>query len=66
MILKAEVKDLHILAELACKLWPNNTVEEMCAEMGELLTKPDTLVIVLNGLSIIIFLENVFIDIPHI
>ena len=41
MILKAEVKDLHILAELACKLWPDNTVEEMCAEMGELLTKPD-------------------------
>ena len=41
MIRKAEIKDLPILAELACQLWPDNTVEEMCAEMGEILTKPD-------------------------
>lgn len=42
MIRKVEAKDLHILAELACKLWPDNTVEEMCAEMGEILAKPDS------------------------
>ena len=41
MIQKAEVKDLRILAELACKLWPDNTAEEMCTQMGELLTNPD-------------------------
>ena len=41
MIRKAEMKDLHILAELACKLWSDNTVDEMCAEMEEILTKPD-------------------------
>ena len=42
MIRKAEIKDLPIIAELACKLWPDNTVEEMCAEMGEILAKPDS------------------------
>ena len=42
MIQKAEAKDLPIVAELACKLWPDNTVEEMCAEMGEILAKPDS------------------------
>ena len=42
MIRKAEVEDLHILAELVCKLWPDNTVEEMCAEMEEILAKPDS------------------------
>lgn len=41
MIQKAEVKELPVVAELACKLWPDNTVEEMCAEMGEILAKPD-------------------------
>ena len=42
MIRKAEVEDLHILAELVSKLWPDNTVEEMCAEMEEILAKPDS------------------------
>ena len=42
MIRKVQAKDLHILAELACKLWPDNTVEEMCAEMGAVLAKPDS------------------------
>ena len=42
MIRKAEIKDLPILAELACQLWPDNTVGEMCAEMGEILAKPDS------------------------
>ena len=41
MIRKTEVKDLPILAELACKLWPDNTVEEMCSEMEEIIAKPD-------------------------
>lgn len=41
MIKQAEVKDLPMITELACKLWSGNTVEEMCAEMGEILTKPD-------------------------
>nr|AHN92752.1 N-acetyltransferase GCN5 [uncultured bacterium DCM003Kan03] len=41
MIRKAEIKDLSILAELACQLWPDHTVEEMCAEFAEILAKPD-------------------------
>lgn len=41
MIRKAESKDLLILAELACQLWPDNTADEMCSEMGEILAKPD-------------------------
>ena len=41
MIRKAESKDLPHLAALACRLWPDNTVEEMRSEMGEILTKPD-------------------------
>lgn len=41
MIRKAESKDLPILAELACQLWPDNSVEEMQAEFAETLTKPD-------------------------
>ena len=41
MIRKAESKDLYILSELACQLWPDHTVEEMQAEFAETLTKPD-------------------------
>ena len=41
MIRKAEMKDLTIIAELACQLWPDNTADEMCSEMGEILAKPD-------------------------
>ena len=41
MIRKAETKDLRILAELSCKLWPDNTVEEMRSEMEEIIAKPD-------------------------
>ena len=41
MIQKAEIKDLSILAELACQLWPDHTVEEMRTEFAETLTKPD-------------------------
>ena len=41
MIRKAESKDLHILSELACQLWPDNTVEEMRLEFSEIITKTD-------------------------
>ena len=41
MIRKAEIKDLHILSELACQLWPDNTVEEMRLEFSEIITKTD-------------------------
>ena len=41
MIRKAESKDLPILSELACKLWPDNTVEGMRSEFVELISKPD-------------------------
>ena len=41
MIQKAGVKDIPAVAELACKLWPDNTVEEMCSEIGEIIAKPD-------------------------
>ena len=41
MIRKAEIKDLHILSELACQLWPDNTVEEVRLEFSEIITKTD-------------------------
>ena len=41
MIQKAEINDLAILAELACQLWHDNTVEEMRTEFAEILAKPD-------------------------
>ena len=41
MIRTAEIKDLPILAELACQLWPDHTVEEMRTEFAEILAKPD-------------------------
>ena len=41
MIRKAEIKDLAILAEQACQLCPNHTVEEMHAEYAQIIEKPD-------------------------
>ena len=41
MIRKAERNDSKVLAELACCLWPENTVEEMCAALAETIDKPD-------------------------
>ena len=41
MIQKAEIKDLPVIAELACQLWLDNSVEEMQAEFAETLTKSD-------------------------
>ena len=41
MIRKAEMKELTMIAELACQLWPDHTVEEMRTEFAEILAKPD-------------------------
>ncbi len=41
MIRKAESKDLPIIAELACQLWPDHTVEEMQKDMAEILAQSD-------------------------
>ena len=41
MIQKAETADLAALAELACRLWPEHSVEEMIPELAENLEKPD-------------------------
>ena len=41
MIQKAKSKDLRIRAELACRLWPDHTVEEMYTEFEQILAKPD-------------------------
>ena len=41
MIRKTEVKDLPILAELACRLWPDHAVEEMRSAFAETIVKPD-------------------------
>ena len=41
MIRRAEEKDLPILAELACQLWPDHTAEEMGSEFAEIMAKPD-------------------------
>lgn len=37
MIRKAERKDLPALAQLACLLWPHQTVEEMQAELADMM-----------------------------
>ena len=41
MIPKAETADLAALAELACRLWPEHSVEEMIPELAETMAKPD-------------------------
>ena len=41
MIQKAETADLAALAELACRLWPEHSVEEMIPELAETMAKPD-------------------------
>ena len=38
---KAEIKDLAILTELACQLWPDHTIDEMRAEYADMIAKPD-------------------------
>ena len=39
---QAEEKDLPILAELACRLWPHHTLEQMRAELTDVIVEPDT------------------------
>lgn len=41
MIRKAESKDLPIIAELACQLWPHHTVEEMQKDMAGIMAQSD-------------------------
>ena len=41
MIKQAEIKDFLMITELACQLWPDNTVEEMRSEFAEIIAKPD-------------------------
>ena len=41
MIRKAENRDLYLLSELACQLWPDHAVEEMCSELADMIAKPD-------------------------
>ena len=40
-IRKAESRDLPVVSELACRLWPDHTPEEMRGEMAEIMAKPD-------------------------
>lgn len=44
MIRKANLEDASAIAQLACRLWPDNEPEEMEAEFAALLTKPDAAV----------------------
>ena len=41
MIRKAEMDDLAILAELACRLWPSHNVAEMRTELEPIMANPD-------------------------
>lgn len=41
MIRKADAADLHGLAELAVKLWPEHSIQDMETELQEILRKPD-------------------------
>ena len=41
MIRKAEIKDLPIIAELACRLWTDNTAPEMQEEMAGIMAQSD-------------------------
>jgi aminoglycoside 6'-N-acetyltransferase I len=40
-IRQADMKDVPVLAELACLLWPSHRIEEMREEMTEIFSKPD-------------------------
>ena len=41
MIQQAEMKDFPMITELACRLWPDHTAEEMRAELADMIVKPD-------------------------
>ena len=58
MIYKAGAEDLPIVAELACKLWPDNAVEDLCSEFLPLLSKPDAAIfLAYNGETAIGFAQ---------
>ena len=40
-IRKAEIRDLDVVSELACRLWPDHTEAEMQTEMAEIMAKSD-------------------------
>jgi len=44
MIRKATVEDAHVTAELACKLWPGHSVEELAEEFGSILQQENSAV----------------------
>lgn len=54
MIRKATSNDLSILAELACRLWPGHTPEEMRSEYAEMLEHPDAALFLAYGEDIAI------------
>ena len=41
MIQKAENRELYLLSELACQLWPDHAGEEMCSELADMIAKPE-------------------------
>lgn len=41
MIRKAELQDLPIVSKLACCLWPAHTIEDMQADLAQLMNKTD-------------------------
>ena len=41
MIQKAQLKDLPIVAPLACQLWPDHTAEEMREDLAAILAQPE-------------------------
>ena len=41
MVRNATAHDLPLLAQMACRLWPNHTPEEMRSEIEKILTKPE-------------------------
>ena len=41
MIRKADSNDVALLAALACRLWPDHAVDEMCLELTDLIEEPD-------------------------
>jgi aminoglycoside 6'-N-acetyltransferase I len=41
MVKRAQRKDLAAVAQLACQLWPDHDLQEMEADMSQILEKPD-------------------------
>ena len=41
MIRQADKNDVAALAALACRLWPDHSVDEMVTEFGDLMDAPD-------------------------